>query len=148
MGRGLGKHVHVNTWPWSRAMEPGGRVGGGGACSLNFQLPKVPFLVRNVLFYVKHAPFKTRQDRQVQKGGGEVGDWSMPLHNLPCVMTFNAQKMYERFFFKSEEKDTFLRGSARVAMPPVERRAKTKKENWEKGQKQVDWSMPLNITSL
>ena len=27
VGFGWGRLVHVNTWPWSRAVEPGGRVG-------------------------------------------------------------------------------------------------------------------------
>ena len=52
MGGDLGKHVHVNTWPWSRAMEPGGSVGGGGGgLPSKFPTPK------SDLFFSRKCPF-------------------------------------------------------------------------------------------
>ena len=116
-----GRLVHVNTWSWSRAVEPGGRV--GALAPKNFQHPKsaclstkCPFLSKNIpalrtMLSKRTLRGSTRwpcppppcwsERKKKERGGKGRGLVYAATHNLP-YMTFNVQKCrFDTRHFKS-----------------------------------------------
>ena len=123
-----GRLLHVNTWSWSRAVEPWGRV--GVLAPQSFQYPK-------------SACLSTKCPFPVLKNAVLIHDISKVIPSLPpparsvCYLTL---PLYLNRGYTGTGVAKKAQGSS--PFPPFNRRV----QKWEGEGKVGDWSMPLHIT--